>query len=271
MLGGVIRAAMRAAPLLRPLMAARARWRFRRWTLTLDIRLRRRGGRLVVDAPHGATLAALPILRVDAQGDGDGTLTLRLGENVSFGRGVTLEVWARGTNVLELGDHTFVDDGARVKLHSGAVRARDHVQFREGSFVKSSGELTVGSRAVVSHAVIVHCAESVTIGDRVILADRATVVDSDHLADGSDEGILDRIKVAPVSIGSNTFVGANSVVTRGARLGRNAAVGAGAVVRAGTYPDAWLLAGAPAQPLRPLRGASDAVGAQEPAPDSSAP
>ena len=69
--------------------------------------MRRNGGRLVVDAPHGALLEDPPRIRARMTGDGDGTFTLRIGSNVTLGSGVRIVIWALGTNVLEIGDDTY--------------------------------------------------------------------------------------------------------------------------------------------------------------------
>ena len=69
------------------------------------MRMRRKGGRLVLEAPHGARLDDFPRIRALAQGDGDGTFTLRLGRDVTLGKGMTFEIWAGGTSTLEIGDH----------------------------------------------------------------------------------------------------------------------------------------------------------------------
>src|SRR3954452_19293187 len=90
---------------------AAKRARFRAWAAHLDIQLRRSGGRLVLDAPHGLEFDAPPALKVSMRGEGEGTLTLRIGRNVTIGRNVLLEVWAPGTNVLELHDDSYVLDG----------------------------------------------------------------------------------------------------------------------------------------------------------------
>src|ERR1700754_2786686 len=151
------------------LRAALQRARFRAWALRTDRLLRRRGGRLVLDAPWGARLDGLPVVRVLPDGAGDGTFTLRIGRDVRFGRGIALEVWAAGTNVLELGDFTQVRDSAHFELHSGRMRLADHVQIREWTLLKSSGELTIGSRGVVSYGAAVHCADRVEMADRSLL------------------------------------------------------------------------------------------------------
>ena len=253
MLGRLYQAARTLGPILRPLRAAIGNLRFQLWTKRLDLELRRKGGRLVLEAPHGARLADFPRIRALAQGQGDATFTLRLGRDVSFGKGMTFEIWAGGTSTLEVGDHGLFMGSSMLQFHSGAIRMKDHAQIREWVMLKSSGELVMGSRVVISYWTGVHCARRIELDDLVGMTERITIVDSDHTLDGSDEYFFDRpVKITPVYIGPNTFIASGSIVTRGARIGRNSAVAGGAVVLAGDYPEGWLLAGIPAKPLKPL-------------------
>lgn len=236
-----------------PLRSARKHARFRLFTTRLALALRRNGGTLVLDAPDGADLDGIPRLRVLPEGIGSGVFTLRLGHGVRLGRDVTIEAWARGDNYLELADHCAVDDGVLLQLRSGSVRIGERAQVRTGVILKSQGALTIGTRALLGAWSALHCTNQIDVQSRVAFGERVSVLDSDHTLDGSDEHFLDRpLRVAPVRIGSNTLIGANSVVTRGANIGRNAVIGAGSVVSAGELPDGWLAAGAPARPVRAL-------------------
>ena len=230
------------------------------WAARLDFELRRKGGRLVLDAPETPKFSRLPTIKAVRQGSGAGTLTLRIGGDVHFGRGVVLEVWAPGTNTLEIGDHNMLD-GCILQLRSGAIRTADHVQIRNFSVLKSYGELHLGSQVIVNYTNAIHCEERVVLQDLVGLAERVTIVDSDKLLTGSDDYFNDRpSRVGPVEIGRNTYLGAGAVITRGAAIGPNSAVAANAVVTAGEHPAGWLLAGVPAKPIKALGDGSPPAG-----------
>ena len=230
------------------------RGRFRLWCLWLRLRLRRVGARLQLEAPHGARLMGMPRLRLQRCGEGDGILRLSLGRDVRIGPDLVLEVWAQGSNELELGDAAVTSDWVVVELRSGSIRLADRVQLRSWTLLKSSGRLTVGSRGVISFHTTIHCAERVAVGDRVAIAERCTLVDSDHPHDGGDEYFLDKpVLTTPLEVGENSFIGAGAVVGRGARVGPRSVVAAGAVVRGGEYPGGRLLAGVPATAIRSLQ------------------
>jgi acetyltransferase-like isoleucine patch superfamily enzyme len=207
----------------------------------------------VLDAPHPVRLDSWPRVRLHDRGDGDATFTLRIGEGVSLGRELALEISVRGTNRLELGDGVYFLAGARVELRGGTIALGRHTHVRDGAVLKSEGTLTVGEEVTISFGDVLACTKRIDIGDVCGLAERVTITDSDHTHDGTDRHyLLQPLRVAPVRLGRNVLVSANAVVLRGALIGDNAVVAAGAVVGRGEHPGGHLLAGTPARAVRPL-------------------
>jgi acetyltransferase-like isoleucine patch superfamily enzyme len=249
MTGGRLRSAARAARL------GVERARFELWARRLDAALRRAGGRLALDAPHGAHFYELPRIEVHPYGGRAGTLTLRLGRHVRLGRGLILDVWAATDNVLELGDGATFRAGTRVQLHAGSVRVGSHTTIRDYCFLDASrdGEILIGSDVEIGQQVAIHAVERVRLGDRVAAGERVSIFDSDHRHDGSDVKAPDQaIAVTPVEVGSNTFLGAGALVLRGVTIGANGMVAAASLVRAGDYEGGFLYAGSPLRAVRPL-------------------
>jgi len=233
----------------------RHRARFCAWTALLGLQLRRRGARLVVDAPFGARLDGFPHLDVEAVGDGEATFTLRVGRGVSLGRATHLDIHAGATNALELGDGAYLMHGVRLQLRGGSIALGAHTHVRDGAVLKADGRLRVGEEVTISYGDVLACTERIEIGDRVGLGERVTITDSDHTHDGSATHYLRQpLRVAPVRLGQNVLVSANAVVLRGAEVGPHAVIAAGAVVGAGEHAGGWLHAGAPARPVRALGG-----------------
>jgi acetyltransferase-like isoleucine patch superfamily enzyme len=229
------------------------RGRFAAWAARLRVELARNGGRLEIDAPHGALFDDPPLIKATHHGGDGGTLTLRIGRDVDLGRHTVLQVWSGGDSTLEIGDHVTFGQGTRLQLRNGAVRLGPWVQVRDVVVLKSDGELRAGEWVVFGHAAVVSATQEVALDDFVGLGERVSVIDSDHGADGSDTFYLRQpLRVAPVHLARNVLVGANAVILRGARVGPNAVVGAGSVVTAGEHPGGRLIAGAPARALRAL-------------------
>jgi acetyltransferase-like isoleucine patch superfamily enzyme len=249
--------------------------RFRLWTLRLGLRLRRNGCRLRVEAPHGAQFFSVPhveIALLGGEGRG-GSLTLRLGRDVKLGRDLTLDIWAWGQNVLELGDRATFQSWCRVQLHDGRIAIANDVQVRDYVLIKSKAELSVGEWSILSRDVIVHATERISIADRVGIAERTTIVDSEHVHDGSAEFFLDNpVRTDPIVIESNVLLHANVMVLAGTTIRANSMVAAGALLTPGEYESGWLYVGVPARPLRRLAEPRTArSGASEPSSRSGEP
>jgi acetyltransferase-like isoleucine patch superfamily enzyme len=227
--------------------------RFRWWALVAGLRLRRLGGRLVVQAAQTPRLRGP--LRVET-GAQPGTLTLRVGRGVTVGRECVLDLADGADGLVELGDGVVLQSRIRLQPWGGEILIGAHAQVRDGCELKSRGELRVGERAICGRNVTLHCHTAVTLGECVGLAERVTITDSDHAVDGSGAWFMDQPVVADaVVMGRNVFCATNVVVLRGTRIGANAVVAAGAVVTGGEHPSGWLIGGIPAKLLKPLAGA----------------
>jgi len=223
--------------------------RFRLWRLIAAVRLRRLGGRLVVE---GGTPRLDGPLRLEC-GPRPGTLTLRLGRAVRIGRDCVIDLADGVDGVIELADGVLLKSRVRLQPWGGAIRVGDHTQVRDGCELKAKGELQVGARVVVARHSSLHCHQAITIGDDVGLGDRVTITDSDHTNDGSGTPVLQQpVVAAPVVLERNVLCGTNVVVLKGTRIGADTVVAAGAVVTGGEHRSGWLIGGVPAKPLRQL-------------------
>jgi len=227
--------------------------RFRGWILQTSARLARLGCRLVVEADGTPRFDDLPHVAISTIGDGAGSLTLRIGRDCRFGRELTLDLSTDSDGVIEIGDRCHFQNRIRLQPWGGAIRLGADVQVRDGAELKSRGELVVGAYSSIGRNVSIHCHERIEIADHVGLAEGVKVMDSDHTHDGSDTHFQRQSVVStPVLVRSNVFVGTNALILRGSRVGRNGVIATGAVLTGGDYPERHLLAGVPAQPLRPL-------------------
>jgi acetyltransferase-like isoleucine patch superfamily enzyme len=221
--------------------------------MRLRFELARNGGSLRVESWRGIRLDERPKIRTSRRGGGDGVTTLRLGRGAQFGYGVVVELWARGDNLIEVGERSRVLDGARLELRSGEIRVGAGSLIRDRVVLKSNGVLQLGTRVVLSYGVTLHCTERIEIGDYAALGEYGSVTDSDHTPDGTDEWVLHRpLLVDPTSIGANVIAGGRFVILRGVQIGPNAAIAANSVLRKGGYEGGWLYAGSPARPVRRL-------------------
>ncbi len=240
---------------IRATIATWRRVRFQVWIVELRLRMRAVGGRLELDAPHGATLASKPDVKAYPLGEGERVFALRIGKDVHIGHGLTIELFACADNRLDLADGSLIQNSVRLILRGGSIEIGRHTCLRDGSWLKSNGELKLGENVQISQYNALHCDQRLTLGDWVGLAERVTVLDSDHGFNGSDVHFRDQpLQTEPTEIGANTFAAAGVVILRGTRLGANSFIAANAVVRGGDYESGSLLAGVPAKVITQRSG-----------------
>lgn len=117
----------------------------------------------------------------------------------------------------------------------------------EGAWLASEpggGELRIGDRTYIGHAVHLHALDPVSIGSDCVVADGVFVGSSDHER-------YDRHRVhgtGPIVIGDRVFLGQRCVVLGGVTIGDGATVGAHAVVTRDVAPGQTVV-GIPARPV----------------------
>lgn len=97
------------------------------------------------------------------------------------------------------------------------------------------------------------CAREISVGRDCIIAD-VRIMDTDFhslRADRHDERAP--VRVSPVRIGDNVFIGAQAGILPGTEIGENSVVGFGAVC-AGSYPADVVILGNPATVAHPVPG-----------------
>jgi maltose O-acetyltransferase len=100
----------------------------------------------------------------------------------------------------------------------------------------------------------------IELGDLVVLSPRVMI----FAHDAATRRALGYTRVAPVSIGARTYLGAGTIVLPGVTVGEDTIVGAGSIVSR-DLPPASLAVGAPARPLCP---ASEALARNQAAIDA---
>ena len=112
------------------------------------------------------------------------------------------------------------------------------------------GQIRIGNGTAVTERLHIWAEESVTIGERVLIAHNVQIHDSRHRTDDRDAAIRDQgmCETRPIEVKDGAWLGANAVILGGVTVGRNAVVGANAVVTA-DVPDFGVAVGVPARVL----------------------
>jgi acetyltransferase-like isoleucine patch superfamily enzyme len=126
-----------------------------------------------------------------------------------------------------------------------------------------------GARIVVGDNVIMGrtqfgCAREITVGSRCILA-QCNIMDTDFHSTRADRWSYDApVRVAPVHIGTNVWIGQNAGILPGTQIGDNSVVSYGAVcMRA--FPANVVIVGNPAKVAAPIPGAAPPTPSTPPA------
>jgi carbonic anhydrase/acetyltransferase-like protein (isoleucine patch superfamily) len=142
-------------------------------------------------------------------------------------------------NYIEIGANTML--GPYSSLSAGMV---------PGQVMLGSPVLKIGDRCSIgrSSSIVAHL--SIQIGDDVWTGPNVYITDQNHDYTDITRPIgAQSMPEAPVSIGSNSWLGTNVVILPGAHIGRHVTIGASSVV-VGDIPDYSVAVGSPARVVR---------------------
>lgn len=184
------------------------------------------------------------------------------GKGVQFGANVRLIHPRR----IHLGDRVVIGDGcvldARNPESERVLGLGDDVMLSHGVMLSAKGGvISVGARCGLGAYTVVHSSKGnpVTIGTD-------TAVGAGSYITGGGEYSMDRLTIpiwkqgarvmGGTTVEDGVWLGAHAVVLGGATVGANSVVGAGSVVK-GSIPAASVCAGVPARVLRMREPAAD--------------
>jgi len=139
------------------------------------------------------------------------------------------------------GPIVFGDD---CRIRGGPVRPR--------MVTGPSGRIELGDRAGIGYGVEFYSEQSVRLGHDTIVGGLVTIYDTSFhpLEEGRE------VKVRPVEIGANVWIGRGATILAGTTIGDHAVIAAGSIVT-GDVAARMLVAGNPAKPIRELNASED--------------
>lgn len=178
-----------------------------------------------------------------------GEVILDIAATAQIARSVRIEVWRDTTTRLSIGARSRIGDEVKLSLRGGSLVIGENTDLRRLGTYHVGGEIAIGGGCVLSTGLSLHCAEHVTVGDLTIIGEYSTIADSRHLRTKPGVPIHHATTTAPITIGSNVWMGAHVVIALGTNVGDQSMVAAGAVVTR-DVPAGWLVAGVPAREIR---------------------
>ena len=138
--------------------------------------------------------------------------------------------------------------GKKTKINSSKFKNVIGGDTRTSFVVKKGAKLVIGENVKISNSAF-YCAESITIGNNVMIGGSTKIWDTDfHSLDPAKrlENPNEGYNTRPVIIHDNAFIGGFSIILKGTEIGENSVIGAGSVV-SGTIPPNEIWAGNPAK------------------------
>jgi len=124
-----------------------------------------------------------------------------------------------------------MDRGAKLKLGKN-FKMRDGAKIR----VRKDAICIIGNNTAINCNNMIACRERIEIGADVQMSQNVQIYDHDHdfrVPGGVKAG---KYRTAPVKIGNNVWIGANTVILRGTEIGDNCVIGAGCILK-GQYKE----------------------------------
>lgn len=147
-------------------------------------------------------------------------------KKVTYGKNLTItgRIFLKGEGSIIIGDNVNIKSKPFDNPTSGGNRT---------SLISTSGaQIKIGNNVGMSHTAIT-AMKSVEIGDNVLIGSNSMIADTDfHPIDAEKRLAEDgtAVKVSPIKIEDNVFIGARSIILKGVTIGENSVVGAGSVV-----------------------------------------
>ena len=120
-----------------------------------------------------------------------------------------------------------------VTQNARGIELGTRVEVEHDVFLKlvtSDARLAVGDFVFIGRGTEIDVAQSITIGAHTLIAPNVFITDHTHNAGRAARLAAQGNRIAPVSIGSDAWIGAGAIVLPGVAIGDGAVVGAGAVI-----------------------------------------
>ena len=160
----------------------------------------------------------------------------------SYGRNLCCSGWP----VIFRYPHAKITLGDNCTLNSNLLSNLLGLYQRTIIVARDKGIIHVGNNVGISGSTL-YARNKIEIGDNTLIGANCKIFDNDfHNIDPQDRNRFELLKSKPVIIGSNVFIGCNSIILKGTKIGDNCVIGAGSVVH-GEYENNLIIAGNPAK------------------------
>jgi len=169
------------------------------------------------------------------------------GKNVTFGMNVLL----RHPNKISIGDNVVIDDNCVIDAKgedNNGVSLGNNVFIGRNTIVYcQNGDIFLGEASNIGSNCQIFSANSVTIGENVLMGAYSYLIGGGHNYDSIDIPIIEQGRSAKgIHLENNIWIGAGVKILDGTNIGKSAIIGTGAVVR-DDIPEYAIAGGVPAK------------------------
>lgn len=121
-------------------------------------------------------------------------------------------------------------NGDLIIRNKGKIYLSSPISIYPGTSVSINGGVVIfGKNLGINRNCIISCHKNITIGENTFIGPNVCIYDHDHkIKDGK---VMKNVFIKQeVSIGSNVWIGANSIILKGVKIGNNVIVGAGSII-----------------------------------------
>lgn len=160
-----------------------------------------------------------------------------------------------------VGKSLYIEVNFPLILGYGSIFVGDNVKIGgNATFIVSyktnpNPTISIGNDVYIGYASVLSCADSISIGNRVLIAEGCSIYDNnnhpiDPEARAKNEPVGQK-DIAPVVIEDDAWIGAHSIILKGVTVGRGSVVATGSVVTK-DVPAMTVAAGNPAKVVKKL-------------------
>ena len=153
-----------------------------------------------------------------------------------------------GKNVY-IGKHCALKGKSNIVLDDG-VTVRPYAQIWSGG-----GTVRIGRGSEIGERCRISIANSLEIGEKVLLSPNVYITDCDHEYRNIDVPVIEQgivQKGQAVSIGDGSYIGINTVIVGNVKIGKHSVIGANSVVTK-DVPDYSVAVGIPARVIKNIK------------------
>lgn len=126
-----------------------------------------------------------------------------------------------------------IENNVLYKSRGGILRINGYVKIRPYCILRISKKaiLEIGDGCFINSFSSINCQKQIIIGDNTLIGEGVRIYDHNH--NFRDNNLLIKnsgMSCKSVTIGSNCWIGSNTVVLAGVSIGNNSVIGAGCIV-----------------------------------------